>query len=140
DPTPSLQPHYEPSSLLRVGPSQCSASVRWPSRFFAAWGLLPWHQSDWFLQFHVTAYIRFTPSLRRSPPAQSSGTLRTLFPGEPYAPGFDDTWDFQRRVFKGSLAFVSRMLTCTSYPRAFLPTLTTTALYRSSLEWFGFCS
>src|SRR5260370_38509063 len=28
DPTPSLQPHYEPSSLLRVGPPQCSASVR----------------------------------------------------------------------------------------------------------------
>src|ERR1035441_10980152 len=28
DPTPSLQPHYELSSLLRVGPPQCSASVR----------------------------------------------------------------------------------------------------------------
>src|SRR4051794_29781383 len=30
DPTPSLQPHYQPSSLLRVGPSQCSASVLLP--------------------------------------------------------------------------------------------------------------
>src|SRR5258708_17681613 len=33
DPTPSLQPHYELSSLLRVGPSQCSASVRSPRGF-----------------------------------------------------------------------------------------------------------
>src|ERR1035438_4885005 len=33
DPTPSLQPHYEPSSLLRVGPPQCSASVRSPRGF-----------------------------------------------------------------------------------------------------------
>src|ERR1019366_2440312 len=33
DPTPSLQPHYELSSLLRVGPPQCSASVRWPRGF-----------------------------------------------------------------------------------------------------------
>src|SRR5207302_3808712 len=30
DPTPSLQLHYEPSSLLRVGPPQGSASVRSP--------------------------------------------------------------------------------------------------------------
>src|ERR1035441_3631714 len=33
DPTPSLQPHYELSSLMRVGPPQCSASVRWPRGF-----------------------------------------------------------------------------------------------------------
>jgi hypothetical protein len=29
---------------------------------------------DWFLQFRAKACIRFTPPLRRSPPAQSSGT------------------------------------------------------------------
>src|SRR5438046_2257448 len=33
DPTPSLQPHYEPSSLLRIGPPQCSASVLSPRGF-----------------------------------------------------------------------------------------------------------
>jgi hypothetical protein len=33
DPTPSLQPHYELSPLLRVGPPQCSASVRSPRGF-----------------------------------------------------------------------------------------------------------
>src|SRR5258708_23574756 len=30
DPIPSLQPGYEPSSLLRIGPLQCSASVLSP--------------------------------------------------------------------------------------------------------------
>src|SRR5205823_14679017 len=76
DPTPLLQPHYGPSSLLRVGPPQCSASVRSP-RGFGRLGFLPSHQSDWFLQFHAIACIRFTPSLRRSPSAQSSGIQRT---------------------------------------------------------------
>jgi hypothetical protein len=33
DPTPLLQPHYQLSSLLRVGPPQCSASVRGPRGF-----------------------------------------------------------------------------------------------------------
>src|SRR5262245_20445379 len=33
DPTPSLQPHYEPSSLLRIGPPHCSASVLSPRGF-----------------------------------------------------------------------------------------------------------
>jgi hypothetical protein len=33
DPTPSLQPHYGPSSLLRVGPPRCSASIRSPRGF-----------------------------------------------------------------------------------------------------------
>src|ERR1700704_1692611 len=34
DPTPLLQPHYQPSSLVRVGPSQCSASVLSPRGFY----------------------------------------------------------------------------------------------------------
>src|SRR5260221_4024505 len=33
DPIPSLQPNYEPSSLLRIGPPQCSASVLSPRGF-----------------------------------------------------------------------------------------------------------
>src|ERR1700758_282688 len=40
---------------------------------FSPLGLLPSHQSDWFLQFHAIACIRFTPPLRRSPSARSSG-------------------------------------------------------------------
>ena len=33
DPTPLLRPHYRPSSLVRVGPPQCSASVLSPRGF-----------------------------------------------------------------------------------------------------------
>ena len=57
-----------------------------------------------------------------------------LVPGGLYTPGFDDTWLLNDALSKGSLSFVSRTLTCASYSRAFPPTLTTTALYRSSLE------
>ena len=46
-----------------------------------------------------------------------------------------------RRVNGGSLSFVSLFLTCLGYlPIALPPTLTTTALDRSSLGWFGACS
>ena len=41
---------------------------------------------------------------------------------------------------KGSLSFVSRMLTYSRFALSFPPTLTTAALYHSSLEWFGTCS
>src|SRR5450759_6890 len=77
DPTPSLPPHYGPSWPARGGPAQCPAARRWPRGFVLPLGLLPWHQSDWFLQFRATACIRFTPPLRRSPSAPSSGTQRT---------------------------------------------------------------
>jgi hypothetical protein len=49
-------------------------------------------------------------------------------------PGFDDTRMHNDASSMGSLSFVSRMRTCTSFPRAFPPTHTTTAFGRSSLE------
>src|SRR6516162_7963266 len=72
NPTPLLQSHYttffartsRSAPVLRIG---TLASRFWPL------GLLPSHRSDWFLQFRAIASIRFTPSIRRSPPAQSSG-------------------------------------------------------------------
>src|SRR6266705_2926812 len=112
DPTPSLQPHYEPSSLLRVGPPQCSASVRSP-RGFGRLGF--------------SLRIRATGSCSSAQqPASASRPLyagrrphshqapRGLFPGGLYAPGFDDTCLLNDASSKGSLSFVSRMLTCTS--------------------------
>src|SRR5215469_136660 len=75
DPTPLLQPHYRAFiartsrsvPVLRFG---TLASRFWPLV------LLPSHRSDWFLQFRAIACIRVTPSLRRPPPAPSSGTSR----------------------------------------------------------------
>src|SRR5271169_6191670 len=66
--------------LIHALPSAHYGSVRPVLRVgtlalrFSPLGLLPWHQSDWFLQFRANACIRVTPPLRRSPPAQSSGT------------------------------------------------------------------
>src|SRR5467141_3803978 len=116
DPTPSLQPHYEPSSLLRVGPPQCSASVRSPRGFGR-------------LGFSLN--IRATGSCSSAQqPASASRPLyagrrplghqapRGLVPGGLYARGFDDTYFLNDASSKGSLSFVSRMLTCTGlYPR-----------------------
>jgi hypothetical protein len=116
DPTPSLQPHYEPSSLLRVGPPQCSASVRSP-RGCSRLGF--------------SLRIRATGSCSSAQqPASASRPLyagrrplshqapRGLVPDGLYAPGFDDTYLLNDASSKGSLSFVSRMLTCTGlFPR-----------------------
>ena len=52
--------------------------------------------------------------------------------------------DFHHLLLAGlpahSLSFVSRMLTYSRFALSFPPTLTTAALYHSSLEWFGTCS
>src|SRR5208283_3266403 len=89
DPIPSLQPHYELSSLLRIGPSQCSASVRSP------------HGGR---RLGFSLGIRATGSCSSAPqPASASRPLYAgrrplrhqapsgLVPGESRAPGFDDT-------------------------------------------------
>jgi hypothetical protein len=132
DPTPSLQPHYEPSSLLRVGPPQCSASVRSP-------------RGCGRLGFSLR--IRATGSCSSAQqPASASRPLyagrrplshqapRGLVPDRLYTPGFDDTY---------LLNDASSSLGCSPArvcSRAFPPTLTTTALYGSSLDRFGICS
>jgi len=73
DPIPLLRPHYSALiahtdrsvPVLRLGTlaSRCSPL-----------GLLPCHRSDWFLQFRARACAGVTPPIRRSPPAQSSGS------------------------------------------------------------------
>ena len=105
DPTPLLQPRYEPSSLLRVGPSQCSASV---------------HSSCGFGRLSFSLSIGATGSCSSTrQPASASRPLyagrrsrshqapRELVPGEPCAPGFDDTWCLTTRLrrvhFRSSL-------------------------------------
>ena len=89
DPTPSLQPHYEPSSLLRVGPPQCSASV---------------HSPRGFGRLGFSLNIRATGSCSSAQkPVSNSCPLyagrrplshqapRGLISGEKSAPDFDDT-------------------------------------------------
>src|SRR5262245_42480130 len=76
DPIPLLQPHYSAfiAPTDRSVPVLCFGTLA--SRCLPL-VLLPWHQSAWFLQFHMRASIRFTPPVRRSPSVQSSGTRQT---------------------------------------------------------------
>src|SRR4051812_35800103 len=78
DPIPLLQSHYS----AFIAPTDRSAPVLRIGTLASWWsplGLLPWHRSDWFLQFRTRACVRVTPPLRRSPPAQSSGS-RQAYP------------------------------------------------------------
>ncbi|HTR07394.1 MAG TPA: hypothetical protein VMJ11_12220, partial [Paraburkholderia sp.] len=60
-----------------------------------------------------------------------------LVPRDGNARGFDDKSLDYDASSEGSLSFVSLIHTCPRYILgAFTPTLTTTALYRSSLRWF----
>jgi len=70
---------------------------------------------------------------RRPPGHQASGGL---VPGWRNGPGFDDTYVHNDASSEGSLSFVFWTCTCSDLVRTFHPTLTTTALYRSSSDWF----
>src|ERR1700674_131839 len=106
DPTPSLQPHYEPSSLLRIGPPQCSASVLSPRGF---------------RRLGFSLGIRATGSCSSAQkPASASRPLYAgrrlpshqapdrLVPEGIHAPGFDDACFFTTRLrrvhFRSSLS------------------------------------
>jgi len=112
DPTPSLQLHYEPSSLLRVGPPQGSASVRSPrgcrrwASLFASERLVPAVPRNSLHPLHAPS----TPVAVRSvirPPADLSQVHHTLLV-------LTTLRVLNDASSKGSLSFVSRMLTCTS--------------------------
>src|SRR5580704_2502406 len=112
DPTPSLQLHYEPSSLVRVGPPQCSASVRSPRGFRRLGFSLRIRATGSCSSAQQPAFASRPLYAGRRP--HSHQAPRGLFPGGLYAPGFDDTCLLNDASSKGSLSFVSRTLTCTS--------------------------
>lgn len=135
DSTPSLQPHYRSSTLLRIDPPQCSPLVLSPRGFY---------------HLCFSLYIGTTGSRssiqkpvidsrplyagRRLP---SSQVTDKLVPEDRDAPGFDDNSLVYDASSDGSLSFVSLFPTCSRYildtlPQRSLPT----ALNRSSLGWF----
>ena len=116
DPTPSLQPHYEPSSLLRVGPPQCSASVRSPRGCGRLGFSLNIRATGSCSSAQQPASASRPLYAGRRPPSHQAPN--GLVPGGLYAPGFDDTYLLNDASSKGLLSFVSRMLTCTGlFPR-----------------------
>ena len=110
DPIPSLQPHYGPSALIRIGPPQCSASVLSPRGFRRLGFSLGIRATGSCSSAQKPAFdSRPLYAGRRPPSHQAPGRL---IPEGPYAPGFDDPMIFNDASSKGSLSFVSRMLTC----------------------------
>src|SRR5215467_8840250 len=75
DPAPLLQPHYR-AFIAHTSRSVPVLRVGTLALQFWLFGFLPSHRSDWFLQFRAIACIRFTPSIRRPSPVQSSGIQR----------------------------------------------------------------
>ena len=135
DPPPLLRPHYQPSSLLQGGPSQCPASVLSPRgccRLCFSLGIGTTGSRSSAQE--PGSESRPLYAGRRLPSHQAPGRL---VPGDRNAPGFDDKsldYDASSKVhFRSSLL----IHTCLRYVlNALTPMLTTTALYRSSLGWF----
>jgi len=134
DPTPSLQPHYEPSSLLRVGQSVRPSAPHRYARLavFAAWAspfaserLVPAVPRDSLHPLHAPSTPIAVRSVIRHPAdlSQVNHTLLVLTTLEIL------TTRLRRVHFRSSLG-CSPARVCS---RAFPPTLTTMALYHSGL-------
>lgn len=115
DSTPSLQPHYRPSSLLRVDPSQCCASVLSPRGFC-----------------HLCFSLDIAATGSRSSTQKPESGSRPLYAGRRLSSsqvpdkliprarrplGFDDKSLVDDASSKGSLSFDSLILTCPGCPR-----------------------
>ena len=108
DPIPLLQPHYGPSSLLRIGPSQCFASVLSPRGFRRLCFSLDIKATGSCSSAQKPASdSRPLYAGRRLPSHQAPDRL---VPEVDNASGFDDAKGLNDASSKGSLSFVS--LTC----------------------------
>ena len=109
DPIPLLQPHYSPitapSSLLRIGPPQCSASVLSPRGCrHLGFSLDSGATGSRSSAREPVSASRPLYAGRRLPSHQAPGRL---VPGDGVTPGFDDDPLAHDASSKGSLSFVS---------------------------------
>jgi len=127
----------ETSSLLRVGPPPCLASV-----LSSLWGLhldfslniettgshVPYNSLN---QTHAAFMPSTTQAVNRFPLDLSRSSARSSV--------LMLTQEF-RHLISGSLTLVFLAHTCRDLCLDFSSTLTTMALYQCSLRWFGTCS
>ena len=139
-----------PSSLLRVGPPLCPASVLNPSRISRLRLSLPrptagpcwrhWPPAGAGRQvptFHTRAQAKLTPPPCRTPPGQSAGTRQAESQAVSSSPvSMSSKADFDTSSVD-RLRSSSWPNTCRAHGATFPQTLTTTALDRSSLRWFA---
>ena len=146
DPSPSLQPHYRPSSLLQDGPSPCPVPLLCPLGFLplgilaladrgtrpvelphspgATGSHVPCQRPD---QAHAASMPDTARAVGRYPPTS---------PGEPHAPGFGVVLVISTR--HQWIAFARLLgLYLTDWLSAFSATLSTSALDRRTSRWFA---
>ena len=136
DPPPLLRLHYQPSSLVLGGPSQCSASVRSPHgvcRLCFSLGIETTGSRS-SAQEHGSESGSLYAG-RRLPSHQAPGRL---VPGDGDAPGFDDKSLDYHASSKAHFRSPLLIHTCLRYVlNALTPILLNAALDRSILGWFG---
>ena len=150
-PAPSLGPHYRAltattgrsAPVPRIGtlPLAVFAACGSPSRGQKPWPSLSGRQ---VLLFHASACDELTPPIHRAPPGPHTGSSPTEDPprrafvlGSPTDPSFDAIVVSFRCVSSGSHMFVFSSHTRPAHSETSTATLTTPALDRRSLRWFG---
>ena len=150
-PAPSLRPHYRAltattgrsAPVPRIGtlPLAVFAACGSPSRGQKPWPSLSGRQ---VLLFHASACDELTPPIHRAPPGPHTGSSptegppwRAFVPGPPTDPGFDAIVVSFRCVRSGSHMFVFSSHTRPANSETSTAALTTPALDRRSLRWFG---
>ena len=150
-PAPSLRPHYRAltattgrsAPVPRIGTLALavSAACGSPSRGQKPQPSLSGRQ---VLLFHASACDELTPPIHRAPPGPHTGSSptegppqRAFVPGPPTDPSFDAIVVSFRCVSSGSHMFVFSSHTRPANSETSTAALTTPALDRRSLRWFG---
>ena len=150
-PTPSLRPHYRAltattgrsAPVPRIGTLALAvfAACGSPSRGQKHRPSLSGRQ---VLLFHASACDELTPPIHRTPPGPHTGSSptegpprRAFVPGPPTDPSFDAIVISFRCVSSGSHMFVFSSHTRPANSETSTAALTTPALDRRSLRWFG---
>src|SRR4051812_34014459 len=100
-----------PAFIARTGWSVPVLRIGTLASWWSPLGLLPWHRSDRFPQFHMRARIRLAPPLRRSPSAPYPGVRRTD-PRGSRSLWFRRQVSGSRRFNRGSVVFAFLIPTC----------------------------
>ena len=150
-PAPSLRPHYRAltattgrsAPVPRIGTLALAvfAACGSPSRGQKPRPSLSGRQ---VLLFHASACDELTPPIHRAPPGPHTASSptegpprRAFVPGPPTDPSFDAIVVSFRCVSSGSHMFVFSSHTRPAHSETSTATLTTPALDRRSLRWFG---
>ena len=129
--------------MPRIGtlPLAVFAACGSPSRGQKPWPSLSGRQ---VLLFHASACDELTPPIHRAPPGPHTGSSptegppqRAFVPGPPTDPSFDAIVVSFRCVSSGSHMFVFSSHTRPAHSETSTAALTTPALDRRSLRWFG---